>query len=1101
MGKDTLTPPEGFVLEESLAPPEGFVLEDIPGRRDITQQTPTWNKPYDDLMTGVLEIQEFPGWPLTGVLDKDIAAKAGSAMYYHYETGIPPDQAYDLVAQLGALHYDEEMPAATLWGRVKRSYQGGKAQTQAADLGYEAWTQLLRDPDAYEKSVLQIEKLLSKISPDYWQEERSFVERMLQESANVTPFALEAVKAAPVPAVIGGVVGGLGALVAGATVGALLPEEAVTVPAGITTGIKWGATLGAAKRVAEVETGLQLISLMQMKDKYGNKIDPKIAFAASGGVGLINGAIEAAEIATLASTLGIGTKVFENAAQKVTTRLLAEGTLNQIVAKYVLKYGYTLGAETGQELVQEGVAITGDYLAVEINNLMKGTEFKPATGKEIADRLLETAEKSAMAFAPVVGVGVGGGAFIQALTGKEKETGKAETAPAPPTVEKLAPKPPEAVTEAVKPENVVSDEEYAAIKARIEAKKPPGVAQGVEPPPGAAVPTPPGAIAAEKALAGAEGKQIPSPTLKALSPVAKNKEINKLISLDEARLQSLITPQGDIWRVSIKDFAGEMQQVGDFKTLKEARAAILPAHEKQLAGLRASRQAPAPEGKVTRKATQAVVDEIEKNGVYQTALESQEIQGQQIKYGTYYVPKQFAGEVKAAIGNYPVLKFHITHDPTKGMDWAKAVQEGFEGRTGGTAADIDIGEFLRLVAQSWKTGKKIGKLNSNALNAMQSSGDLGSELLAAKYEMMRDGLSADEINESLVAIADEYGVIQTDIGDILVKETDYVGKKQKVVGGVAEEKGTVETKKAERDKDLLGRPMLQGGAAGKQTVAWSAEDYKVLAERERINALADVEGQKKFPDTGKLPGGRQAGGTILLSPQEWADAITAGYYHLQHGATAIADWTAKMIALYGDDIKVDLPAIWDEIHGVKKVEEKPPEKAKRKKSKLTRRLEKRLKQKFAEAPGYEGMNMAKEAAKFEKEYEKDPDYLWRVMKEGAEPPNGLRVGTIYTGLELIAAKEGNVDALRDLAVVSTVTTASEFGQQVKAFDVPIENSPVRAMQEVAAVREKAVSKEMNVKSTTAIQTKMVKEMNGEMKKQGSQKSMEKLKQFIRELQC
>ena len=110
----------------------------------------------------------------------------------------------------------------------------------------------------------------------------------------------------------------------------------------------------------------------------------------------------------------------------------------------------------------------------------------------------------------------------------------------------------------------------------------------------------------------------------------------------------------------------------------------------------------------------------------------------------------------------------------------------------------------------------------------------------------------------------------------------------------------------------------------------------------------------------------------------------------------------------------------------------------------------------------------------------------------------MRVGSAFKGLEVIAIEEGNVDLQRDLAVVSTVKTASEYGQEVKAFDVPIENSPVRAMQDVQAVREKAVSKKMGVKSTKAAKTALVKEMKAEIK---SQAKVSKWENFIKSLEC
>jgi len=116
-----------------------------------------------------------------------------------------------------------------------------------------------------------------------------------------------------------------------------------------------------------------------------------------------------------------------------------------------------------------------------------------------------------------------------------------------------------------------------------------------------------------------------------------------------------------------------------------------------------------------------------------------------------------------------------------------------------------------------------------------------------------------------------------------------------------------------------------------ETPEWQADtEYERLVKAGKTPTVSPViaaeapapegKAEKPKPDTGKLPGGRQAGGTILLSPQEWADALKAGYYHLQKGATTIADWTTKMLADFGDPIKPHLSGIWNEIHGVDKGE-------------------------------------------------------------------------------------------------------------------------------------------------------------------------------------
>lgn len=65
--------------------------------------------------------------------------------------------------------------------------------------------------------------------------------------------------------------------------------------------------------------------------------------------------------------------------------------------------------------------------------------------------------------------------------------------------------------------------------------------------------------------------------------------------------------------------------------------------------------------------------------------------------------------------------------------------------------------------------------------------------------------------------------------------------------GLIEEKMLTQSKPApKRQTDLLGRPVLQGGTTGKQTEFLDKDDYKTIAEQERINAEDDIEGQQRF---------------------------------------------------------------------------------------------------------------------------------------------------------------------------------------------------------------------------------------------------------------
>ena len=230
---------------------------------------------------------------------------------------------------------------------------------------------------------------------------------MLGATAEQLPVLGRGIKGGIKGGVAGGASGGVSALLLGQLGPQVaIPEEILTVPAGILYGLKVGGSLGAGIEIGKLEAGNTFANLMSIKDENGKPIDPKIAAVASLGVGVINGGIEIAEWAVLLSTFGIGTKVFEKAAQRVTKKFLIEGTLSQVIAKHILKFGGQLTVETVQELAQEATSVTAEELAKELNNSRKGTDFKPITKEDLIARFEEVTVESLRAFPALLLPGV-----------------------------------------------------------------------------------------------------------------------------------------------------------------------------------------------------------------------------------------------------------------------------------------------------------------------------------------------------------------------------------------------------------------------------------------------------------------------------------------------------------------------------------------------------------------------------------------------------------------------------------------------------------------------------------------------------------------------
>ena len=71
---------------------------------------------------------------------------------------------------------------------------------------------------------------------------------------------------------------------------------------------------------------------------------------------------------------------------------------------------------------------------------------------------------------------------------------------------------------------------------------------------------------------------------------------------------------------------------------------------------------------------------------------------------------------------------------------------------------------------------------------------------------------------------------------------------------------------------------------------------------------------KRRTENGKLKGGRQSGGTTLFSPEEWADLIKVGLFHLEAGARTFNEWAARVAADCGEPIHAHIPRLWQAVN-------------------------------------------------------------------------------------------------------------------------------------------------------------------------------------------
>ena len=424
------------------------ITEEIPNGDKLTTQRPSYRKIYEKILTGEED------WDLFIPAEKRARMRTAmpeyesggkrlvNSAYLADQLGIDIESAYLTHDQLAETLLKAKTPEDA-FERISNRFNNGRTSVKIMDLGYE----LLTDKGDFETNLKAIEKLQTQLTSDYKKDLRGLGEQIVGATAEQLPNMWEAIKASPWGAVPGGIIGALVAVGVGQLIPA--PEEAVTVVPATWMGVKWGGGIAAANRIRQLEAGGMYLELLDMKDENGNKIDPRIAKATAHIVGAINGGIELAQWAVLLETFGIGTKVFENAASKVTAKLFAEGTLKHIAAKYSLKYGTALSAEVFQEILQETTNITLGELAKTLNNMTKGTDMKHITLEELKARYYEVATESLKGFALLVAPGTIVSGAREVVTRKPKVAEITKPVKKPPEAEIIEPikKPEEKIIE------------------------------------------------------------------------------------------------------------------------------------------------------------------------------------------------------------------------------------------------------------------------------------------------------------------------------------------------------------------------------------------------------------------------------------------------------------------------------------------------------------------------------------------------------------------------------------------------------------------------------------------------------------------------------
>lgn len=256
--------------------------------------------------------------------------------------------AKDLTDKLG----QEE----TIFTQAKVGYHKGKLNVELAEL---AWQQMLETLATGQRSMANEERI-RELEAEIGQIAEPTGFKPVRYAAEQLPNMIAMAKNAGFKGAAAGMFAGLGAAIMG-QLGpqAVIPEEAVTVPAAFTAGLKLGGGFGAAEQAAILEAGSAYREFIHLTDVTGQPIDPQLAAVAALAVGVINAGLESVSLSKLLQTIPGGEKVTQFLAREGVKKVLKEQTTKGAVLEGFKRYLIAIGSEMATEFMQESVTQLG----------------------------------------------------------------------------------------------------------------------------------------------------------------------------------------------------------------------------------------------------------------------------------------------------------------------------------------------------------------------------------------------------------------------------------------------------------------------------------------------------------------------------------------------------------------------------------------------------------------------------------------------------------------------------------------------------------------------------------------------------------------------
>lgn len=285
----------------------------------------------------------------------------------------------------------DDLDRLSTWEGMVRGFDIGKLETEQGFLG-----ERLRSGTASQADIDRLAAVRSQLEGT--PRPKGFLAgsaKIVGQQAVTIPKALEVGLASSIMS--GGVALGLGQ----AGPQAFVPEEVVTVPAAMISGLAFGTTGALAVQAYQMEAGSAYL------DMIDRGYDKTTASRAAVGVGIANAALEIVGVKLLAKGAGITSQALREAigaeVRQGVSQALVRPTLGHAALQFAKGYGTGLGGEVVTETMQEGVNIVAEEIARRFSENPTALESTVTRGEivqRLVDTALQTAEGMALLAAP-----------------------------------------------------------------------------------------------------------------------------------------------------------------------------------------------------------------------------------------------------------------------------------------------------------------------------------------------------------------------------------------------------------------------------------------------------------------------------------------------------------------------------------------------------------------------------------------------------------------------------------------------------------------------------------------------------------------------------